>query len=270
MERPVLDEELEQIELIIPRYGPGTCPLSQQKRPLYFDECLRDNIQTTQSRRQIWLAHRLAEVSRARRSRVIPFVFRARDPDGNWTKFMLERGCIPLLRDNNFGELIRDEREYVVSARLTDRFFEHYGFPDSNAGGGRTSATEASSIADETWDADEEQELARQLSRLADGILGSIASSGEPRSGINPERRLPPGCDAYQMLRRLWDEQNGICTLCGHRIPVRSSNRLLQLSPDRIDSTNIFYSPENTRLTHLACNLGKNDATIASGKNTLQ
>jgi len=65
------------------------------------------------------------------------------------------------------------------------------------------------------------------------------------------------------MLNRLWREQKAQCALCGHPIPLKPKNRLLQISRDRTDSGNTTYDWRNTRLTHLACNLGKNDASLS-------
>jgi hypothetical protein len=42
---------------------------------------------------------------------------------------------------------------------------------------------------------------------------------------------------------------------------IRHANRLLQPSPDRIDSACGSYGPENLHFTRLACNLAKNTAT---------
>jgi hypothetical protein len=46
-------------------------------------------------------------------------------------------------------------------------------------------------------------------------------------------------------------------------MPIKPANKLLQPSPDRIDSKIGDYGPENFQLVHLACNLGKNNATTA-------
>jgi hypothetical protein len=44
---------------------------------------------------------------------------------------------------------------------------------------------------------------------------------------------------------------------------VHPKNRLLQPSPDRIDSQNGDYGPGNFQLVHLACNLAKNQFSVA-------
>ena len=51
---------------------------------------------------------------------------------------------------------------------------------------------------------------------------------------------------------------------------LQPSNKLLQPSPDRIDSNAASYGPENFQLVHLACNLGKNNATAAQFEEWLQ
>ena len=41
-----------------------------------------------------------------------------------------------------------------------------------------------------------------------------------------------------------------------------TQNFLLQASPERMDSQDVAYSKENTRITHLGCNLAKNKVTM--------
>ena len=54
----------------------------------------------------------------------------------------------------------------------------------------------------------------------------------------------------------------GMCALCNRPIPLKPENRLLKVSRDRTDSGNKAYEWQNTRLTHLACNLTKSDAPL--------
>lgn len=67
--------------------------------------------------------------------------------------------------------------------------------------------------------------------------------------------------EIYVVLMERWREQHGMCTLCDRPIPLKPKNKLLQISRDRTVSENKTYDWQNTRLTHLACNLGKSDAT---------
>jgi hypothetical protein len=100
------------------------------------------------------------------------------------------------------------------------------------------------------------------ISRLVALIKERIAASGTQRLGVNPLRYGPNDSDIAVMLMERWREQNEMCVLCDRRIPVQPKNKLLQMSPDRTVSPNQAYDWQNTRLTHLACNLGKNDATM--------
>jgi hypothetical protein len=104
--------------------------------------------------------------------------------------------------------------------------------------------------------------LRQELSRLANGIIHDIAASGTPRSGSNPLRLGPNLSDVFRILMNRWNEQDGLCALCDRPIPLTTANKLLQMSRDRTESTNRAYDWENTRLTHLACNLGKRDASL--------
>lgn len=108
-----------------------------------------------------------------------------------------------------------------------------------------------------------DEDLRRLLSRLALSIQQRIEASGELRVGQNPLRKGPNLSDILAALNTKWTEQSGRCQLCGGLIPLNPSNRLLQLSPDRIDSTAKTYAAENLHLTHLGCNLAKNNATMA-------
>jgi hypothetical protein len=104
--------------------------------------------------------------------------------------------------------------------------------------------------------------LRYEISRLMDGIKQDIRRAGLAKTGVYPLRTMPNDSDLFQTLMRRWHEQQGICALCAKPIPLKPTNRLLQMSRDRTDSDNKAYDWENTRLTHLACNLGKSDATL--------
>ena len=51
---------------------------------------------------------------------------------------------------------------------------------------------------------------------------------------------------------------------------LKPTNKLLQPSPDRIDSKLGDYGPANFQLAHLACNLGKNNATETQFRDWLE
>jgi hypothetical protein len=109
----------------------------------------------------------------------------------------------------------------------------------------------------------EDDALRQEISRLGlvEAMKQDAARAGMDRTGVYPPRTVPNDLDVEQMLVQKWHDQKGLCALCDKPIPWNSTNKLLQLSRDRADSANKTYDCQNTQLTHLACNLGKNDAT---------
>ena len=102
--------------------------------------------------------------------------------------------------------------------------------------------------------------LRAELTRLVNLIKADVGRAGTPRTGVNPARYMD--ADIYLMLIERWRQQHGLCDLCDRPIPLKPENKLLQMSRDRTASPNKTYDWENTRLTHLACNLGKRDASM--------
>ena len=88
-------------------------------------------------------------------------------------------------------------------------------------------------------------------------IKQDALAAGTTYIGVNPMRLMPNDSDVFSMLMQQWDTQDGICALCDRQIPLKPENKLLQMSRDRTDSANKAYDWRNTRLTHLAWNLGK-------------
>jgi hypothetical protein len=105
-------------------------------------------------------------------------------------------------------------------------------------------------------------EIRREIGRMAAGILGRVAASGTERTSVNPTRLMTEP-DIHIMLGTKWQEQKGCCFLCQGPLVPGTQNYLLQASPDRTDSQDTAYSKENTRITHLGCNLAKNKVTLA-------
>jgi hypothetical protein len=103
--------------------------------------------------------------------------------------------------------------------------------------------------------------LRQEISRLVEAMKQDAARAGMDRTGVYPPRTVPNDLDLEHTLLQKWHDQNGICALCDKRILLNPTNKLLQLSRDRADSANKIYDWQNTQLTHLACNLGKSDAT---------
>jgi hypothetical protein len=85
-----------------------------------------------------------------------------------------------------------------------------------------------------------------------------------------PPRSLPPNTNLVFLLYDKLEEQNFLCALCGKSMRLDTIKRLLQVSPDRIDSSNPSYGADNLQITHLACNLAKNDGTTQDFEDWLQ
>jgi len=102
-------------------------------------------------------------------------------------------------------------------------------------------------------------ELRRFLGILRDRLKDRVKASGTQSSRTTPIRFLDADIDI--LLGKKWEGQRQRCALCDGKIELRASNRLLQGSVDRIDSACPWYDEKNLQITHLACNLAKNDAT---------
>jgi len=104
-------------------------------------------------------------------------------------------------------------------------------------------------------------DLLAEARRIANLIFARVAISGETIQRTAPERTAPE--DLVPNIHTLLQAKPLVCYLCGGVMQIKPKNRLLQPSPDRIDSSLGDYGPENLRLAHLACNLGKNAASVA-------
>ena len=99
----------------------------------------------------------------------------------------------------------------------------------------------------------------QEISRMAMLIIDRVNKGGETSVRINPIRYAPNLSDLTALLTRLWqDHQGGACALCGAPILADTKNAMMKASADRIDSTNGAYDEANVQITHLACNLAKN------------
>jgi hypothetical protein len=96
--------------------------------------------------------------------------------------------------------------------------------------------------------------------RIADLIFNRVTASGTVQQHTAPIRTAPS--DLVLRVAEMLKETPLVCGLCGGLMLIRPANRLLQPSPDRVDSSVGSYGPENFHLTHLACNLAKSSATV--------
>jgi hypothetical protein len=103
--------------------------------------------------------------------------------------------------------------------------------------------------------------LNEEAVRIAALIHNRVDASGSVQTHIAPLRNAPT--DLTLLVAEKLREQPLSCALCGGLMFLQPANKLLQPSPDRIDSKCGSYGRENFQLAHLACNLAKNDATVA-------
>lgn len=103
-----------------------------------------------------------------------------------------------------------------------------------------------------------EKTIKQEAARMAALIEARVKAGGEYTVHQNPTRAAPNQSDLVALFIRKWTiDQKGKCALC--RGPLtQTGHKMLKVSADRIDSNNIAYNDVNTQLTHLACNLAKN------------
>lgn len=106
----------------------------------------------------------------------------------------------------------------------------------------------------------DEASLLEEARRIASLIFARVTISGSTVERVAPERTAPN--DLVFVIRDLLRVEPLLCYLCGGPMQVRPKNRLLQPSPDRIDSTIGHYGPKTMKLAHMACNFGKNAASV--------
>jgi hypothetical protein len=104
-------------------------------------------------------------------------------------------------------------------------------------------------------------EIRREIGRMVGNILGRVNASGTERTSVNPVRTTSES-SLHILLGKKWQEQKGRCFLCQGPLLPGTKNYLLQASPDRTDSLDTAYSDANIRITHLGCNLAKNNVSL--------
>jgi len=104
-------------------------------------------------------------------------------------------------------------------------------------------------------------DLNMEAVRIAGLVFNRVRESGTVQQRTAPDRTAPS--DLVLRVGKLLMESPLLCTLCGGLMSIRPENRLLQPSPDRIDSQNGDYGPGNFHLVHFACNLAKNQFSVA-------
>lgn len=102
--------------------------------------------------------------------------------------------------------------------------------------------------------------IRKEIGRMATILLDRAKRGGTESVTINPARLVDS--DIQILLGKKWQEQNGRCALCTGALITDGSNKLLQASPDRVSSELPSYDVSNVQITHLGCNLAKNDVPM--------
>ena len=89
--------------------------------------------------------------------------------------------------------------------------------------------------------------------RIAGLISQRVRVSGSIKTVVSPERSAPPQWDLLRKVAELLREHPLCCALCGGLMPLVPDNKLLQPSPDRIESRS--GSSTSARTTCLALNM---------------
>ena len=103
----------------------------------------------------------------------------------------------------------------------------------------------------------------QEACRLTSLIGERVKASGNTQTRTNPQRSAPDKAALNSLIINKWIEQQGRCALCGVDLRANVKNKMFQPSADRIDSSNGTYDENNLQITHLACNLAKNEYSAA-------
>jgi hypothetical protein len=102
--------------------------------------------------------------------------------------------------------------------------------------------------------------IRKEIGRIASGLIERAGRSGTESMRLNPVRIVDS--DIHILVGKKWREQSACCALCGGELAVGGTNKLLQGSADRINSELPAYDDKNLHITHLGCNLAKNDVSM--------
>ncbi len=162
---------------------------------------------------------------------------------------------------SNWGgvtEIVGDERDAMLDLQLHWVELPNRGVVNAKA-----------AKRDKVRDIRENVPLSSALTRMEALIRGRLGP-GRTVWETKPARSLPPNTNLVFLLYDKLAEQNYLCALCGKPMRLDTMKKLLQVSPDRKDSSNPSYGTDNLHITHLACNLAKNDGTTQDFEDWLQ
>ncbi len=103
--------------------------------------------------------------------------------------------------------------------------------------------------------------IRKEIGRITSILIERAKRGGTESVRVSPVRLLD--ADIQILLAKKWREQKGCCLLCNGALVVGGSNKLLQASADRINSSLPSYDTKNVHITHLGCNLAKSDVSMA-------
>jgi hypothetical protein len=152
-------------------------------------------------------------------------------------------------RDNwgNVVEVVSEDRDALLDVELTP-----VRFAIQSAGGAFDPQRALLGLDEATK---------KEIARMAAGIRQRVAQSGTTSTRTNPLRLAES--ELHVLLATKLREQDSKCALCAGPLTPAHSNRLLHWSADRIDSSVPSYDAANIHITHLGCNLAKNDVTMS-------
>jgi hypothetical protein len=153
----------------------------------------------------------------------------------------------------NVCELTGDERDRLMDLRISKVTISYIP--------GREEKTTQEAIL-------EDKALNIEATRIAGLVFNRVAVSGEQLQRTAPTRTAPT--DLIFHVAEMLRVTPLTCTLCGGIILLNPQNKLLQPSPDRIDSGNGDYGPANFQLSHLGCNYAKNRYSVDQFKEWLR
>lgn len=205
------------------------------------------------------------QAAKTEHGKMWPFSFAVREAWGctalPWASDITPEAYRSLGVQRNWGgvvEILGTERNALLSLEI-----EWVDLPN------RAVVQSVSSQRDQIRDIVGNTSLNSALVRMEALIKGRLGAVRTVRHEL-PTRILPPGTDLIALLNAKWQSQNSLCALCGQLIELETSKKLLQCSPDRIDSKNPSYGDDNLQITHLACNLAKNDGSAEDFEEWLQ
>jgi hypothetical protein len=228
---------LVHVPIVIPPYTATEMspikPIGPRSRTFRPAEDFRERRKESTEPRQMWFEDIVTRLYVAMGCSSAPFAF----VDADGVAYYLDAGCV-----------IAVNKGVLMALRNGDGGVVREVFPTAVFWRARIGQA-----GDDLLDA--------EIDRLAAAIRNRAAASGNESTRTNPLRTALGRAELKELLHRLWEEQRGLCKLCGAPIAPGEPNPMLQMSPDRIVSSDGSYGENNLQVVHMACNLAKNRFT---------